>query len=103
MTTPDRIHFSSASALRKRLTDLAEPIAPAVQPRPLADPRFQDITDRIRELGEYCQGFIPTKLPIEPHHEQVRMVIGDLESLCRKVDPVVEAMAAYVQHTTGYR
>jgi hypothetical protein len=69
----------------------------------MTDIHHQDITDKLRRLGKFCDGIIPSKLGLEPSRDQVYAINADLRLLAKRVDEIVEAYALYVTHHTGYQ
>lgn len=60
-------------------------------------PRYQEICHRLRELGQFCNGIVPTVIPLEPEPEELREPAEDLRLLASKVDAVIEAMGEYLR------
>lgn len=64
---------------------------------PTVDPQYERIQILLRELGQFGQGFEPTKLPMHCEGDDFRAVQNDIEIFTRKVDAVVEAWGEYVK------
>jgi len=69
----------------------------------MPDTHHQDITDKLRRLGAFCTGIIPSQLGLEPNRDQVLEINKDLRLLAKRVDDVIEAYALYVTHHTGHK
>lgn len=61
------------------------------------------ITQLYRELAQFAAGIVPKKLPLEPSRDDVMAQADEINLIISKVDPLIEAIANYVEDHAGYR
>jgi hypothetical protein len=62
----------------------------------------ENIARLYRELGKFFSGVIPPRLTLEPTREEVMEIFDEISLIASKVDPLIQALAEYVEDFAGY-